>query len=138
MGLNLQLILTYKKHDAEIQSNSRFLAQKIGNNKNHTVTTNSGPARHFLFDGIYIKIMKSNKAFKKILIIVGIRLADLRVKKGYSTIKEFVQRYDLPEIQYWRIEKGKANITFKSLVKILSIHNVSLQDFFCSVNEHVV
>ena len=82
--------------------------------------------------------MKSTKAFNKILIIVGIRLAELRVKKGYSTIKEFVKRYDLPEIQYWRIEKGKANITFKSLMKILSIHNVSLQEFFCTVDEHVM
>lgn len=70
--------------------------------------------------------------------IVGIRLAELRVKKGYATIKEFVQRYDLPEIQYWRIEKGKANITFKSLTKILSIHNMSLQEFFCTVDEPVV
>ena len=81
--------------------------------------------------------MKS-KAFKKILIVVGIRLAELRVKKGYATIKEFVQRYDLPEIQYWRIEKGKTNLTLKSLVKILDIHNLSLSDFFCGVNEHAV
>jgi transcriptional regulator with XRE-family HTH domain len=82
--------------------------------------------------------MKSTKAFKKNLIIVGVRLAELRKKKGYSTIKEFTQRYDLPEIQYWRIEKGKANITLKSLVKILTIHHLTLHDFFCMipVDEH--
>lgn len=85
--------------------------------------------------------MKSNKGFRKILVAVGERLAELRVKKGYTTIKEFVQDYDLPEIQYWRIEKGKANITLKSLTKILDIHKISLTDFFCmvpTIDEHIL
>jgi transcriptional regulator with XRE-family HTH domain len=79
--------------------------------------------------------MKSTKVFKTMLAVVGERLAELRVKKGYSTIKEFTQKYDLPQIQYWRMEKGKANITLKSLVKILTIHKVSLPDFFCLIAE---
>jgi hypothetical protein len=79
--------------------------------------------------------MKSNKAFKNTLSEIGFRLAELRMQKGYSTIKEFTQYYDLPEIQYWRMEKGKANITLKSLVKILSIHNLSLPGFFCLITE---
>lgn len=74
--------------------------------------------------------MKSDKVFKEFLLEVGAKLTELREEKGYSTIKEFVTRYDLPEIQYWRIEKGKANITVKSLVKILSIHKISPRDFF--------
>lgn len=80
-------------------------------------------------------VMKSEKAFQKVLAVVGARLAELRVKKGYTTIKEFVHRYDLPEIQYWRIEKGKANVTLKSLTRILSIHKLTLHDFFCMVAE---
>lgn len=75
--------------------------------------------------------MKSTKAFKSLLIVVGITLAELRKKKGFATIKEFAHRYDLPEIQYWRMEKGKANITLKTLVKVLAIHNLSLPAFFC-------
>jgi hypothetical protein len=74
--------------------------------------------------------MKSEKVFKEFLLDVGIKLAELREEKGFGTIKEFVTRYDLPEIQYWRIEKGKANITVKSLVKILAIHKLSPRDFF--------
>ena len=83
--------------------------------------------------------MKSQKSFSKILENVGMSLAELRERKGYSTIKEFTVKYDLPEIQYWRIEKGRANLTLKSLVKILAIHKVSIQDFFCmiTVDEHV-
>jgi len=69
------------------------------------------------------------------LIDVGTCLADLRIKKGYPTIKAFAERYDLPEIQYWRIEKGKANITLKSLSKILSIHRLSVHEFFCLMQD---
>lgn len=78
--------------------------------------------------------MKSQKYYVKVLVDIGSKLVELRLKKGYSTIKEFTQNYDLPEIQYWRMEKGKANITLKSLLKILSIHKVSLPDFFCMLS----
>jgi transcriptional regulator with XRE-family HTH domain len=75
--------------------------------------------------------MKSKKAFDKTLMTVGLKLAYLREQKGFSTIKEFALIHELPEIQYWRIEKGKANITLKSLTRILNIHNITLHDFFC-------
>jgi transcriptional regulator with XRE-family HTH domain len=74
--------------------------------------------------------MKSEKVFKEFLLDVGSKLTELREEKGYHTIKEFVTKFDLPEIQYWRIEKGKANITVKSLIKILAIHKLSPRDFF--------
>ena len=64
---------------------------------------------------------------------VGLELAELREKKGYQQLKEFAQKYGLAEIHYWRIENGQANLTLKSLTKILSIHKVSLDDFFASV-----
>lgn len=82
--------------------------------------------------------MKSDKAFKNLLTEMGTCLAELRIKKGYATIKAFAEKYDLPEIQYWRIEKGKANVTLKSLSRILSIHRLSVHDFFCYMqNERV-
>ncbi|MEO5601740.1 MAG: helix-turn-helix transcriptional regulator [Cyclobacteriaceae bacterium] len=79
--------------------------------------------------------MKTEKAFNNTLVMVGSHLAELRLKKGFTTIKEFAERYDLPEIQYWRIERGKANITLKSLTRILNIHRISLQDFFCLLSD---
>lgn len=82
--------------------------------------------------------MKSDKAFKNLLVEIGSCLAELRIKKGYPTIKSFTERYDLPEIQYWRMEKGKANITLKSLSRILSIHRLSLHDFFCMMQDQKV
>lgn len=79
--------------------------------------------------------MRTDKAFKNVLVHVGNQLAYLRVKKGYATIKSFAQKYELPEIQYWRIERGKANITLKSLSRILNIHRLTLNEFFCMINE---
>jgi transcriptional regulator with XRE-family HTH domain len=79
--------------------------------------------------------MKSVKSFNRVLTVVGMRLAELREKKGYTTLKEFANDYDLPQIQYWRMEKGKANITLKSLARILKVHNMTLQDFFCMVTD---
>jgi hypothetical protein len=79
--------------------------------------------------------MRSDKSFKNMLSEVGSCLAALRVKKGYPTIKSFTERYDLPEIQYWRMEKGKANITLKSLSKILHIHRMTPNEFFCLMED---
>lgn len=79
--------------------------------------------------------MKATKSLNRVLTVVGMRLAELREKKGYTTLKEFAEEYDLPQIQYWRMEKGKANITLKSLARILKVHNLTLQDFFCMVTE---
>ena len=72
------------------------------------------------------------------MIDIGLMLAELRVSKGYLTIKAFTERYDLPEIQYWRMEKGKANITLKSLSRILAIHRLTLHEFFTLMHESKV
>lgn len=76
-----------------------------------------------------------HRSFQNILAAVGERLAELRIKKGFTTIKEFTEHYDLPEIQYWRIEKGKANITLKSLSRVLEIHRLRIHDFFCFIDD---
>jgi transcriptional regulator with XRE-family HTH domain len=71
------------------------------------------------------------KSLKSILEQIGTKLRELREQKGYDSIKDFAVDHDLPMIQYWRIEKGKANLTLKSLTRILAIHSVSMEEFFC-------
>lgn len=61
---------------------------------------------------------------------IGSKLTYLRKKKGYTSHEDFAYDYDLPRVQYWRIEKGKANITIKSLCRLLAIHNLSVEEFF--------
>ena len=64
---------------------------------------------------------------------IGTGLSELRKRKGYDTIRDFAKAYKLPEIQYWRIENGKTNLTLKSLTKLLKIHKLTLEDFFCKL-----
>lgn len=65
---------------------------------------------------------------------IGIGLSELRRRKGYETIRDFAKAYKLPEIQYWRIENGKTNLTLKSLTRLLQIHRLTLEDFFCKLS----
>ncbi len=66
----------------------------------------------------------------KELIKIGERLQKLRVINGFGSYEDFAIKNNLSRMQYWRIEKGKTNITFRSLIVILKIHKVSLKDFF--------
>jgi transcriptional regulator with XRE-family HTH domain len=77
-------------------------------------------------------VMKA-KSLKAILEQIGAKLRELREEKGYDSIKDFANDHDLPMIQYWRIEKGKANLTLKSLTRILAIHSLTMEDFFCGI-----
>jgi transcriptional regulator with XRE-family HTH domain len=76
-----------------------------------------------------MKTSMLNSALKKI----GVALGDLRQKKGYTSIKEFAEDHGLSLIQYWRIERGKANITVKTLTNLLAIHKISINEFFCMI-----
>ena len=71
------------------------------------------------------------KSLHLVLKRIGEGLSMLRIRKGYQNITDFANDYNLPLIQYWRIEKGKANITIKSLMKLLAIHQLGPEDFFC-------
>ena len=70
------------------------------------------------------------EALSNTLARIGSKLIYLRKKKGYSSHEDFAYDYELPRVQYWRIEKGKANITIKSLCKLLTIHDLSVEEFF--------
>lgn len=61
---------------------------------------------------------------------VGEGLKYLRINAGYQTHIEFVKKHGLPSIQYWRMENGKSNITIKSLIKVLNIHRIGIDEFF--------
>jgi transcriptional regulator with XRE-family HTH domain len=61
---------------------------------------------------------------------IGTRLAELRRRKGYTSHESFAYDHDIPRMHYWRIENGKTNITIRSLMKILAIHDISLHEFF--------
>lgn len=70
------------------------------------------------------------KSSEKLLEEIGNRLVMLRKKKGYTSHETFAFDYDLPRAYYWRMEKGKVNLTVKSLQKILNIHKITIEEFF--------
>lgn len=78
-------------------------------------------------DNYDFSVMKSEK---KALLEIGEKLKKLRIKKGYTSYESFAIDNDLSRMQYWRIEKGLTNITIRSLMRILEIHKMSIEEFF--------
>jgi transcriptional regulator with XRE-family HTH domain len=61
---------------------------------------------------------------------IGSKLTQLRIKNGHGSYETFATEHNLSRMQYWRMEKGKTNLTMKSLLRILKIHNISIEEFF--------
>jgi hypothetical protein len=54
---------------------------------------------------------------------------NLRKQKGHPSYESFAFEHDLPRAQYWRVEDGKSNLTFRTVSKLLAIHNLTVDDF---------
>lgn len=72
---------------------------------------------------------KGNDFEDEILLLISAKIKEMRKAKGYKSYETFALENDLDRKQYWRLENG-SNMTLRSLVKILKIHNVSLKKFF--------
>lgn len=68
----------------------------------------------------------------KRILEVAKKVKELRLKAGYTSAESFSYDNELNRVQYWRVESG-ANITLKTLLKILDIHKISLGDFFGTI-----
>jgi len=74
--------------------------------------------------------VKERESLEDTLKKIGLKLTSLRLKMGYSSHEDFAYDHDFPRVQYWRIEKGKTNLTMKSLMKLLAIHKLTIEEFF--------
>lgn len=79
--------------------------------------------------------MVRDKSLEQTLQEIGQKLTQLRKDKGYSSHENFAFDYNLPRVQYWRMEKGRANLTIKTLRNLLVIHQLTVEDFFCMIAE---
>jgi transcriptional regulator with XRE-family HTH domain len=79
--------------------------------------------------------VKNEAALERQLKLIGNKLEELRRNKGYSSHESFAYDFELPRVQYWRMEKGKSNITIKSLLRVMEIHDLSLTEFFNSLQK---
>lgn len=66
---------------------------------------------------------------EKHLAQLGERLKQLRKAKGFSNYEQFAYTYEIGRAQYGRYENG-ANISFTTLMKLLTIHEITLKEFF--------
>lgn len=62
---------------------------------------------------------------------------DLRYKMDYTSYEIFAHDHGFPRAQYWRIECGKANITMKTLVRLLNIHKIALSQYYKDIIPYV-
>jgi transcriptional regulator with XRE-family HTH domain len=83
------------------------------------------------------KTVRSDGNLNSLLATIGQKLLELRIEKGYTSHADFASDNNLPRIQYWRMEKGRANITLKSLGKVLDIHGLTLEEFLGSILKDV-
>lgn len=60
---------------------------------------------------------------------IGTKLKQIRIDSGYTSYENFAVNNGMDRKQYWRIEKG-ANLRLSTLIEILNIHKISLEDFF--------
>ena len=73
--------------------------------------------------------MELSPKHEKQLIKVGDRLRTLRKKAGYKSYENFAFDNEINRVQSGRMEKG-TNITLLSLLKVLDIHKLTLEEFF--------
>lgn len=72
---------------------------------------------------------KLDKEIDDTILQIAEKLKTLRKEKGFTSYETFAFEYEINRVQYFRIEKGQ-NITIKTLIKVLAIHNLTLQQFF--------
>jgi hypothetical protein len=75
----------------------------------------------------------SDKDIEKKLKSIGNKLKKLRKEAGFSNYENFAFEYDFNRVSYGRIESG-ANITLKSLLRVLAIYKIDLGEFFSDIN----
>jgi hypothetical protein len=67
--------------------------------------------------------------FQQLAARVARMFKDLRKQKGHPSYESFAFVHDLPRAQYWRVEDGKYNLTFRTISKLLAIHKLTVDDF---------
>lgn len=64
---------------------------------------------------------------------IGKRLKQLRKEKGYKNYEHIAYELGMSRSAYWRLETG-VNFEIKTLVKICSLLDITLEEFFQGIN----
>jgi transcriptional regulator with XRE-family HTH domain len=66
---------------------------------------------------------------------IGEKIAVLRKDMGYTNHEQFAYDHGFSRETYRRLEAGDANLTVRTLAKILLIHKLTIEQFFTSLPE---
>jgi transcriptional regulator with XRE-family HTH domain len=72
---------------------------------------------------------------EELIIKIGAKIQLIRESKGLKNYEKFAIVNDMSRSHYWNIEKGKVNLTIKTLSKILDALDVKIEDFFKELSE---
>ncbi len=61
---------------------------------------------------------------------IGKRLKQLRQEAGYKSYRAWADENSIEPKHLWILEAGKTDFKLSSLVKILDIHGITIQEFF--------
>ncbi|MBO6495538.1 MAG: helix-turn-helix transcriptional regulator [Roseivirga sp.] len=78
--------------------------------------------------------MKEEETIETTLKAIGDRLKQLREAGGFEGgyVGFAIHHVNMQPKQYWKLEAGTANFTIKTLLRVLDVHKISLEDFFKS------
>ncbi len=62
--------------------------------------------------------------------LVGARIRELRIAKGYSSYEDFAYKHDMGTSQLGRYERGDTFIQLDTLIRVLDALGVTFFDFF--------
>ncbi len=72
---------------------------------------------------------EKDKLTQHILKLVGSRMKNLRIAKGYSNYENFAYESEISRAQYGKYENG-GDLRLSSLIKVLKTLDIDLNDFF--------
>ena len=73
--------------------------------------------------------MKADFTKEDALKNLGIRIKDLRIKKGYTSYEYFAYDHNISRAQFGRYERGE-DLRFSTLVKIINAFDMTIEEFF--------
>ena len=60
---------------------------------------------------------------------LGLRIREIRKRKGYSSYETFANEHDIHRVQWGRYEQGK-DLYFSTVIRIIRVLDVSVEEFF--------
>jgi hypothetical protein len=76
--------------------------------------------------------MKADETLDPRIQQIGAKLRRLRLAAGYKSYETFAFEHELSRVSYGKHEAGN-NITMKSLLRLLDIHQLTLAQFFADL-----